>query len=187
MQQPKRTISINGKDFEFFISENELMENIQRMGREISLGLAEEENPLFVCVLNGSFMFTSDLMAQMDQPYEMSFTIYSSYKGLTSTGKITEILPIQADIKDRTIILMEDIIDSGATMLYAKSKLKEQGAKEVKIATMLFKPDALKVDLTPDYVGMEIPNDFIVGHGLDYDQKGRGLRDIYKIVQTTEC
>lgn len=187
MQEKIKTIKVNDMDFEFFISEQEIENNIKRMANEIRSDLTEESNPLFVCMLNGAFMFASELIKCLDMPWEISFTSYSSYKGTSSTGVLTEKIPITEDIKGRTIILLEDIVETGLTIYQVINKLKDAGAKDVKLATMLFKPAALQHDLKPDYVGLEIENDFIVGHGLDYDQKGRGLKDIYKIVQTTEC
>ena len=149
----------------------------KRIGEDI-----KDKDPLFVCVLNGAFMFAAELMRKMDVTYEITFARYASYKGTCSTGQLNEIMPIQADIKDRTVILLEDIIDTGFTMQNVIKLLHERGVKDVKLATMLFKPDTLKCDLKPDYVGLKIANDFIVGYGLDYDQEGRCLRDIYKIV-----
>ena len=140
-------------------------------------------NPLFVVVLNGAFMFAAELMRAFDAEYEVAFARYSSYRGTSTTGVVKEIMPIKADVKGRTVVLLEDIIDSGFTMSYVMAKLREQGATDVRLATMLFKPESLRVDLTPDYVGIQIPADFIVGHGLDYDEVGRAYRDIYKVVE----
>ncbi len=117
----------------------------------------------------------------MDTYYEITFARYSSYRGLNSTGVVREIMPVQADVKGRTLILLEDIIDTGYTMQFVMDKLRNDGAADVKLATMLFKPDSLKCDLKPDYVGLQIPSDFIVGYGLDYDEMGRAYRDIYKV------
>ena len=122
-------------------------------------------------------------MRVLDGDYELTFARYSSYAGTSSTGVLQEIMPISVDVKGRTIILLEDIIDTGFTMSRVMEKLREQGAEDVRLATMLFKPESLKVDLTPDYVGLRIPPAFIVGHGLDYDEMGRSYRDIYQVVE----
>jgi hypoxanthine phosphoribosyltransferase len=175
-------IQLNDKEFELFIPERVLLAAVERMAGEIKTDV-EGRNPLFVGILNGAFMFIADLMSLLDGPYELAFARYSSYQGTGSTGEIREVMPVCSDVRGRLLILLEDIIDSGFTMHYLKDKLYKEGAAEVKLATMLFKPDALAYDVHPDYVGMEIPNEFIVGHGLDYDGLGRAYRDIYKIVE----
>ncbi len=174
------SIRINDKTFELFIPEEEIHAAIVDMAKRIENDV-KGTNPLFVCVLNGAFIFAAELMLQMNAPYEITFARYASYKGTSSTGTLQEIMPIQTDIKGRTVILLEDIIDTGFTMQCVIKRLNELGAGDVKLATLLFKPDAVKCDLKPDYVGLKIANDFIVGYGLDYDQHGRCFRDIYKI------
>lgn len=174
-------ISLKDKEFELFISEEKILEAITRMAKQIKEEI-KETNPLFVSILNGAFMFTAELMRELNGPYEITFARYSSYAGTSSTGKVKEITPIRAEIQGRTIILLEDIIDTGLTMQFVKNKLMQEGAAEVKLATMLFKPDSLQCNLKPNYVGMEIPSDFIVGHGLDFDELGRSYKDIYKLV-----
>ncbi|SEG04200.1 MULTISPECIES: phosphoribosyltransferase [Parabacteroides] len=173
-------IRLKDKEFELFISENEIKDAIRRMAERIEADI-KDTDPLFVGILNGAFMFVSELMSYLNGPYELTFARYSSYRGTSTTGTINEIMPIRVDVKNRPLILLEDIIDTGYTMQHVMNKLREQGASSVKLATMLFKPDALKCDLKPDYIGLEIPNDFIVGHGLDYDEAGRSYRDIYKL------
>ncbi|MCD8179408.1 MAG: hypoxanthine phosphoribosyltransferase [Tannerellaceae bacterium] len=177
-----KRIRLKDKEFELFIPEKEVLAAIERIAGEIKEDM-KDKNPLFVGVLNGAFMFIADLMRMLDGSYELTFARYSSYKGTASTGTIQEILPLHpTDVEGRTVVLLEDIVDSGFTMSYVMNKLREQGAAEVKLATMLFKPAALKCDLKPDYIGIKIPNEFIVGYGLDYDEMGRAYRDIYKIV-----
>ncbi len=179
--QIMKRIRLKDKEFELFIPENEILKAIDRLAEEIKKDMVGKE-PLFVGVLNGAFMFIADLMRKLDGAYELTFARYASYKGTTSTGEVKEILPVFPDIEGRTVILLEDIVDSGQTMQYVMQRMREQGAADVRLATMLLKPDALRCDLKPDYVGLEIPNDFIVGYGLDYDEMGRSYRDIYKIV-----
>ena len=174
-------IHLKDKTFELFIPEAEIRAAIADMAQRIKVDM-EGKNPLFVGVLNGAFMFVADLMQELDGNYELAFARYSSYQGTASTASLVEIMPVTTDVQGRVVVLLEDIVDTGFTMSHVIAKLLAAGATEVKLATMLFKPDALKCDLVPDYVGLRIPNDFIVGHGLDYDSLGRCYKDIYKIV-----
>jgi hypoxanthine phosphoribosyltransferase len=129
-------------------------------------------------------MFASELMKKVElTDAEISFLKLASYSGTNSTGEVKELIGLNEEVAGRTIVILEDIVDSGHTMRGVKDQLIQKGAKEVKIATLLFKPDALKVELTLDYVGLVIPNDFIVGFGLDYDRRGRNFKDIYTLVQ----
>ena len=175
-------IHLRDKEFELFITDAEIQAAVERMAQQIASDMTGKR-PLFVGILNGAFMFVADLMRVLDGDYELTFARYSSYAGTSSTGVLQEIMPISVDVKGRTIILLEDIIDTGFTMSRVMEKLREQGAEDVRLATMLFKPESLKVDLTPDYVGLRIPPAFIVGHGLDYDEMGRSYRDIYQVVE----
>ena len=175
-------IHLRDKDFELFITDAEIQAAVERMAQQIVSDMAGKR-PLFVGILNGAFMFVTDLMRALNGAYELTFARYSSYAGTSSTGVLQEVMPISVDVKGRTIILLEDIIDTGFTMSRVMAKLREQGAEEVRLATMLFKPESLKVDLKPDYVGLQIPSAFIVGHGLDYDEMGRAYRDIYQVVE----
>lgn len=174
-------IRLKDKEFELFIPEEEIKEAIAKMADCIRTDV-EGTNPLFVGILNGAFMFVAELMRQLNAPYEIAFACYSSYKGTNTTGTVREIMPIQEEIKGRTLILLEDIIDTGYTMQYVMDKLRADGAADVRLATMLFKPDSLKCKLVPDYIGLTIPSDFIVGYGLDYDGMGRAYKSIYKVI-----
>lgn len=176
-------IRLKDKEFELFISEDEIKQSISRIAKEIKSSLSVD-NPLFVCVLNGAFMFSAELLRQLDEGYEVAFARYASYSGTSTTGRIREIMPLTIDVKGRSVILMEDIVDSGYTMQCVMNKLKEDGVKDIKLATLLFKPEALKCNLNPDFIGFSIPNDFIVGYGLDYDGFGRAYKDIYKVKET---
>lgn len=126
-------------------------------------------------------MFASDLIGLFNHPCEVTFIRLKSYQGTDRSGKMKEIQGLTEDIKGRHIVIVEDIIDTGHTMSYLMKMLEEKEPASIKIATLLFKPKALQVDIKPDYVAKEIPNDFIVGYGLDYDGHGRNLRDIYKV------
>ena len=134
-------------------------------------------------MLNGSFVFAADLMREITVPCEISFVKMSSYQGTSSTGKVKQLLGLNEDIKGRTVIIVEDIVESGLTLKTLLETLKEKEPADVQICTLLFKPDCLQVPLDIKYVAMEIPNDFILGYGLDYDQQGRNLRDIYTVVE----
>ena len=143
----------------------------------------EGKNPLFLVVLNGAFMFASDLLKKITIDCEITFVKLSSYVGTKSTHMVRELIGLDKSLTGRHVVVVEDIIDTGITMHNTLPKLEEIGAEEVKIATLLFKPNAFQKDFKIDYVGMEIENDFIVGYGLDYDGLGRNLADIYKIVE----
>lgn len=174
------TIKIKDKEFQLFISQQEIESAIDKIAVKISEDLAGKD-PLFVCVLNGSFMFASELMKRVHIPSEVTFVKVSSYQGAQSTGVVKEVLGLQEDIKGRTIVIVEDIIDTGYTMEMMLKQLSEKEPAEIKVSTLLLKPKALKVDLQIDYAAMEIPSDFIVGYGLDYDGYGRNYPNIYKI------
>ena len=176
------TIRIKDKQFKTFITEEQILKEVARVGEEINRDLADA-NPLFVSVLNGSFMFTADLMKHVSVPCEISFVKLASYAGTSSTGKVKELVGLNDDITGRTIVIVEDIIDTGLTMERLIETLKARNPKEIRIATLLVKPDKLKVDLDIKYIAMSIPNDFIVGYGLDYDGFGRNYRDIYTVIE----
>ena len=142
----------------------------------------EGKNPLLLAVLNGAFIFTADLMREMTIPCEVSFVKLASYQGTTSTGTIHEVLGINEDLSGRHIIIVEDIVESGLTIKRMVEQLGTRGPASVSICTLFFKPERLKEDLHLDYVAFKIPNDFILGYGLDYDQQARGLKDLYTLV-----
>lgn len=176
-----KSIEIHGLTFRPYLLQEELHPQIERVAREIIADVGDQ-NPLFVCILNGAFMFGSDIAHLLDRPYEMTFAKYSSYSGMHSTGQLTEVMKPQIDIKDRIVVVLEDLVDTGFTLTEIKKLYLSRGAKEVRIAVMLDKPHSHKDEsLRLDYVGMEIPDDFIVGHGLDYDGSGRMLNDIYVV------
>jgi len=140
------------------------------------------KNPLFIAVLNGSFLFASDIMRKINlENSEISFVKLASYLGTESTGEVKELIGINHDISGRNIVVLEDIIDTGNTLEQIFSLLKSQNVDQIKIATLLFKPQAYTKNIDIDYIGKEIPNDFVVGYGLDYDQIGRNLPHIYKL------
>jgi len=173
-------IRVGDKTFSLFISESEILKGIENIAESIRQDL-KEKDPLFVCVLNGAFMFASDLIKQLDFPCEVCFIRLKSYEGTKTEGKVKEIYGLIEDIENRHVVILEDIIDTGYTMHGLIEKLNKKNPASLRIATLLFKPEALHLAVKPDYVAMEIPNDFIVGYGLDYKGHGRNLRNIYKI------
>lgn len=173
-------VQVKDKNFEIFISEKQIAEKVQTIAHQISRDF-EGQKPLLIAVLNGSFIFAADLIRNIDIPCEISFIRVSSYTGTTSTGCIKEVIGLKEDIENRPVIIVEDIIDSGLTMKELLSSLTAKHPAEIRIATLLVKPGNLKADFHIDYRCFDIPNDFIVGYGLDYDGEGRNLRDIYTI------
>lgn len=176
------TIKINDRRFKISIPEAEIKNRIKTVAAQISKDM-EGKNPLFLGVLNGAFIFAADLMREMTIPCEISFVKLASYQGTTSTGTIQEVIGINENLTGRTVIIVEDIVESGATMKRMIEQLGTRNPASVHICTLFFKPEKLKEELDLDYVVFHIPDDFIVGYGLDYDQGGRGLKDIYTIVE----
>ncbi len=175
------TIQIKDKHFTISIREKDIQKEVIRVANEINRDLADDQ-PLFLSVLNGSFMFTADLMKHITIPCEISFVKLASYEGTSSTGTIKEMIGVNEDIEGRTIVIVEDIVDTGFTMQHMLETLAKRNPKKVHIASLLVKPEKLQVDLDIEYVAMKIPNDFIVGYGLDYDGFGRNYPDIYTVV-----
>ena len=175
------TIQIKDKTFATFIPEEKILKEVDRVAQEINRDL-KGETPLFISILNGSFMFTADLLKRINLPCEVSFVKLASYQGTDSTGKVKEIVGLNNNIEGRTVVIVEDIIDTGVTMSHLLKSLKQKNPKKLVVATLLIKPGKLKVNLDIDYIAMKIPNDFIVGYGLDYDQLGRNYRDIYTVI-----
>ncbi len=176
------TIKIKDKTFSVSIPEISILKEVKRVANEINRDL-KDADPLFLSVLNGSFMFTADLMRHLSIPSQLSFVKLASYQGIASTGVIKEVMGLSEDITGRTVVIVEDIVDTGLTMQRLLETLGTRNPKEIRIATLLLKPEKLKVKLNINYVAMEIPNDFIVGYGLDYDGYGRNYRDIYTVVE----
>ena len=175
-------VKIKDKTFKTSIPEAQILERVKAVAERINTDMADK-NPLLLAMLNGSFVFAADLMREITVPCEISFVKMSSYQGTSSTGKVKQLLGLNEDIKGRTVIIVEDIVESGLTLKTLLETLKEKVPADVQICTLLFKPDCLQVPLDIKYVAMEIPNDFILGYGLDYDQQGRNLRDIYTVVE----
>ena len=175
-------IKIKDKTFKTSIPEAQILERVKAVADRINTDMAGK-NPLLLAMLNGSFVFAADLMRMINIPCEISFVKMASYEGTSSTGKVKQLLGLNEDIKGRTVIIVEDIVESGLTMKSLLDTLHEKEPAEIHICTLLLKPECLKVPLDIKYVAIEIPNDFILGYGLDYDQQGRNLRDIYTVVE----
>ncbi|NPD44270.1 MULTISPECIES: hypoxanthine phosphoribosyltransferase [unclassified Lentimicrobium] len=176
-----KTVKLYDKEFKISIPANEIDQSISNVADKINVDY-EGKNPLFIIVLNGAFMFASDLLKKIHIDCEITFVKLSSYVGTKSSHVVREVIGLDKSLAGRNVIVVEDIIDTGITMHDTLPKLKQMEAADVKIATLLFKPNAFQKDFPIDYIGMEIPNDFIVGYGLDYDGLGRNLADIYKII-----
>ncbi len=175
-------VKVKDKTFRTFIPEAEIQQRVKAVADKLNEDM-KDKNPLFLAVLNGSFMFAADLMRMITIPCEISFVKLASYQGTTSSGKIKEVIGINEDLKGRTVVIVEDIVDTGFTMKRMMEQLGTREPESLHICSLLVKPGKLQVPLDIEYAAMEIPNDFIVGYGLDYDQQGRNLRDIYTIVE----
>lgn len=176
-----KTIKIKDKEFSVSIPEEKIQEAVKNVAERINWDLAGKD-PLFLVVLNGAFMFAADLMKYVTIPSEITFIKLSSYQGTTSTGVVKEIFGLNESVEGRTVVVVEDIVDTGFTMERIINSLKEKQAAEIRVATFFLKPDSLQRDIELNYVAMEIPNDFIVGYGLDYDGYGRNLKEIYTLI-----
>ena len=175
-----KKVTLHDKTFRTMIPYEQLESAIDRIADNINADFAGcEDIPVLLCVLNGSIMFTAELMKRLTFNCQIVSTKLTSYEGTSTTGEVKQAMGLTADIKGRRVIVVEDIVDSGNTIVELKRILEEKGASESRICTLLLKPDAYKKDIQLDYVAMEIPNDFIVGFGLDYDELGRNLKDIY--------
>lgn len=175
-----KTIKIKDKEFELFIDQQTIEKSIDEIAEKMNKDL-EGKNPLFICVLNGSFMFASELMKRIPAPAELTFVKLSSYDGLASSGDVKEVFGLKEDIAGRTIVIIEDIVDTGNTMKAMVEQLGKRQPKQILVSTLLLKPDALVNEVPLDYVALRIPSDFIIGYGLDYDGYGRNYPEIYKI------
>ncbi len=168
--------------FEEMIGAVAIQERVQALGAALTAKYSDK-NPLFIGILNGAFIFAADLMRACNMACEVDFVRISSYAGLQSTGKINLVMELKMDIKDRHIILVEDIIDTGKTLHYFIQELQKREPASIAIASLLLKPEALEHPLDIEYLGFEIPNKFVIGYGLDYDEQGRQLGGVYQLVE----
>ena len=174
-------IKIKDKSFRVSISEAVIKSRVKALAEQISKDL-DGKNPLFLCVLNGAFIFAADLMREITIPCNISFVKLASYEGTISTGKVQEVIGLNENISGRTVVIVEDVVDTGRTMRQMIESLGTRNPASVQICALFVKPDKLEEPLDVDYVAFSIPDDFILGYGLDYDQEGRGLKDVYTIV-----
>jgi len=171
-------ITLKDKQFKPYITQQKIAAAVKSLSDAINKDL-KEEFPIFLAVLNGSFMFAADLLKEITIPCEISFIKLASYSGMSSSGNVTELIGLTENINGRTVVIIEDIVDSGITLERLTEVLKDKNVKQIKVATILFKPDSYKKNYKLDYVGFNIPNDFVVGYGLDYEGLGRNLKEIH--------
>lgn len=173
------SVSVNNLIFDEYVSAPAIAECVSQVAERINSDYAGK-SPLFICVLNGAFMYASDLFKQIDLPADITFVRLKSYEGTATTGEVKMVNPLSVSVEGRDVIVIEDIVDTGLTMHGFVKYLKEQGANSVEITSFLFKPDSLQhADAEPKYVGMRIPTKFVLGYGLDYDEMGRNLPALY--------
>lgn len=174
-------IKVHDKSFETYLSEEIILQRIKEIAADINRDYAGRR-PLFIAILNGSFMFASDLFKQLNIEAELCFIKLASYKGMKSSGNVVTSIGLEDDLFNKEVIIVEDIVDTGKTLHNFLPKLQHQQPKSLKIATLLHKSEATEFPLDLDYVGFDIPNKFVVGYGLDYDGLGRNLKEIYQLV-----
>ena len=174
-------IQVHDKSFETYLSQQDIQQRVMELATEINRDYAGKK-PLFVAILNGSFMFAADLFKQLNIEAELCFIKLASYKGMKSSGKVVTSIGLEEDIYGKDVVIVEDIVDTGKTLHRFLPKLQHQQPRSLKIATLLHKFEATEFPLTLDYVGFRIPNKFVVGYGLDYDGLGRNLKEIYQLV-----
>lgn len=170
---------IHNKVFEPFIDEEEIKAKVKELGKQIEND-NRDRNLLFISILNGSYVFTADLLREIDLDINVSFLKLASYEGLKSTGKVKRLIGLSDDLSGKTVIIVEDIVDTGKTLDQVIEDLRKQGAAEIRVVSLLVKPEVYRGSHEIDYKGFEIPNDFVIGYGLDFDGLGRNLRSIYR-------
>ncbi len=176
------TVQVKDKQFALYISEEEILARVKELANRMNADLAGK-NPLFLVILNGSFIFAADLLRGITIPCEVCFIRLASYEGTSSTGEVTQLMGLKENIAGRTVVIVEDIIDTGLTMKELLRMLEERHPAEIHISSLLVKPGNLQVNLDIPYRCFDIANEFIVGYGLDYDHEGRNLRHIYQVVE----
>ena len=174
-------IQVNGKQFQPYLTAEEIDKQIKRLGSEINKDY-KGKRPLFIAILNGSFMFASDLFKELSIDAEICFIKLASYKGTRSTGHVITSIGLDESLKDKHVVIIEDIVDTGKTLSEFMPQLIDHQPASLKIAALLHKPEALAYPLTIDYLGFSVPNKFLLGYGLDFDGLGRNLKEIYQLI-----
>ena len=175
-------VKILDKEFKLFISEKQIQEAVEGMARRMNKEL-KGQKIFLIGILNGCFMFAADLVKHLDLDCRITFLKLASYQGTSSTGKVKRLIGLNEDIKGQVVVVLEDIVDTGITLDFIQKQLRGYEPAEIKLATLLYKPNACRQDVSLDYVGIEIPDDFVVGYGLDYNGHGRNLRQIYTVIE----
>lgn len=175
-------ITVNGKRFGISLTSNEIQKRVAEVAEQINRDF-EGQEVVFIGILNGSFMFAADLMKSINLVSKISFIKVSSYQGTNSTGEVKQLIGISESLEGKNVIVIEDIVDTGRTIKMIAEQLQQQNPASIKIATLMFKPSVYSENVAIDYYGFKIPNDFIVGYGLDYDGYGRNYKDIYTIIK----
>ena len=178
-------VTYNGLTFEPYIKREKIQARIEELGKQITAD-CKGKQPLFLVVLNGAFPFASELFLNVDTDAEICFIRLQSYEGTSSTGSVKKLMGLTHSIKDRTVIVVEDIVDTGTTIDGLLNNLRKEEPRDIKVATLLFKPESLRCDVKPDYVGFAIPPKFIIGFGLDLDGQARNLKDIYVLKEQAD-
>lgn len=178
----EKLIYLNNKKFKLFITREQIKTRVEEIAQKVKMDLSAH-HPVFMPVLNGSFIFAADLLRNLEGEYSIDFVKLASYQDTHSTGKVQMSLGFDSDLRGKTVYIVEDIADSGLSLNYLIERIEKQNPAEVIIISLLFKPGAYRYDRAPDYTGFSIPNDFVVGYGLDYNGLGRNLPDIYKLAE----
>lgn len=182
MSDQNTIVKVSDRTFRHYITHDEIQNSLQLIAQQINVEY-KDKKPLFLIVLNGAFMFASDLLKKINIECEIGFLRVSSYHGMNTTEKVSEVLGIEENLSNRHVILVEDIVDTGITMEHILNVVQNRGAASVRIATLLFKKGKFQKTYPVDYIGFSIPNDFVVGYGLDYNGFGRNLKDIYSVIE----
>ena len=183
-----KTITFQGLESEPYITKQQIATQVKRVAAEINEDLDGDDAPLFICVLNGAFIFAADLYREVNLPHsQITFVRFKSYDGMCSTGEMRQLMGLQEDIEGKNVIVIEDIVDTGTTAAELINLLAEHNPKSIKLCTLLFKPNSIINQVMPDYVGFNIPSKFIIGYGLDLDGEARNLSDIYILSKDKEA
>lgn len=180
------TVVLHDKKFKICMTAAQIDQAVAKVAEKINTDLKDVDVPIFLSILNGSFMFTADLMRKIEVKSDVVFVKLASYQGTESTGEVKQIVGLTKGVEGKTVVVVEDIVETGNTIEEIHKILKDAGAADIKICTLLYKPDAYKKDIPIDYAALQIPNDFIVGYGLDYNQLGRQYKDIYVLDESGE-